>query len=179
MYDTLLFIRLDTQLLCVQWPKPHKQVYMQCLVYVWSNYDFVMNSENILGLNFKFMCVYVFLVSQHKLFNEHLVSASGNPALVLRRKKHLEKEVHAELVSVLSVRLREGYTIREINFAKGNHHKLQNTTPPMHHTTPKHHTCTTQNYEAAMISKDHKTTRKHNKNTKPLHHQNSRLALVT
>ncbi|KAI4886625.1 hypothetical protein NFI96_012743, partial [Prochilodus magdalenae] len=57
--------------------------------------------------------------SQHKLFNEHLVSASGNPALVLRRKKHTEKEVHAELVSVLSVRLREGYTIREVNFTKG------------------------------------------------------------
>ena len=31
-------------------------------------------------------------MGQHKLFNEHLVSASGNPALVLRRKKHMEKE---------------------------------------------------------------------------------------
>ncbi|XP_073726759.1 KICSTOR complex protein SZT2 [Misgurnus anguillicaudatus] len=57
--------------------------------------------------------------SQHRLFNEHLVSASGNPALVMRRKKHTEKEVHADLISVLSVRLREGYTIREINITKG------------------------------------------------------------
>ncbi|CAN9500871.1 unnamed protein product [Ophioblennius macclurei] len=60
-----------------------------------------------------------FCVSQHKLFNEHLVSASGNPALVMRRKKHTEKEVHAHLVSVVSVRLREGYTIREISLTKG------------------------------------------------------------
>uniref|UniRef100_A0A4W5MMI2 Uncharacterized protein n=1 Tax=Hucho hucho TaxID=62062 RepID=A0A4W5MMI2_9TELE len=37
----------------------------------------------------------------------------------MRRKKHTEKEVHAHLVSVVSVRLREGYTIREINFTKG------------------------------------------------------------
>lgn len=59
------------------------------------------------------------LVSQHKLFNEHLVSASGNPALVMRRKKHTEKEVHAHLISVVSVRLREGYTIREISLTKG------------------------------------------------------------
>ncbi|KAG1934136.1 protein SZT2 [Pimephales promelas] len=58
-------------------------------------------------------------VSQHRLFNEHLVSASGNPALVMRRKKHTEKEVHADLISVLSIRLREGYTIREINITKG------------------------------------------------------------
>ncbi|XP_061635945.1 KICSTOR complex protein SZT2 isoform X2 [Phyllopteryx taeniolatus] len=58
-------------------------------------------------------------VSQHKLFNEHLVSASGNPALVMRRKKHTEKEVHAHLISVVSVRLREGYTIREIGLTKG------------------------------------------------------------
>ena len=58
-------------------------------------------------------------MSDHKLFNEHLVSASGNPALVMRRKKHTEKEVHAHLVSVVSVRLREGYTIREINITKG------------------------------------------------------------
>uniref|UniRef100_A0A672L0D1 SZT2 subunit of KICSTOR complex n=1 Tax=Sinocyclocheilus grahami TaxID=75366 RepID=A0A672L0D1_SINGR len=57
--------------------------------------------------------------SQHRLFNEHLVSASGNPALVMRRKKHTEKEVHADLISVLSIRLREGYTIREINITKG------------------------------------------------------------
>lgn len=59
------------------------------------------------------------IVSQHKLFNEHLVSASGNPALVMRRKKHTEKEVHAHLISVVSVRLREGYTIREISLTKG------------------------------------------------------------
>lgn len=59
------------------------------------------------------------LVSQHKLFNEHLVSASGNPALVMRRKKHTEKEVHADLISVVSVRLREGYTIRDISLSKG------------------------------------------------------------
>lgn len=59
------------------------------------------------------------VVSQHKLFNEHLVSASGNPSLVIRRKKHTEKEVHAHLISVVSVRLREGYTIREISLTKG------------------------------------------------------------
>ncbi|XP_051929765.1 KICSTOR complex protein SZT2 isoform X2 [Hippocampus zosterae] len=58
-------------------------------------------------------------VSQHKLFNEHLVSASGNPALAMRRKKHTEKDVHAHLISVVSVRLREGYTIREISLTKG------------------------------------------------------------
>ncbi|KAM9384552.1 KICSTOR complex protein SZT2 isoform 2-T2 [Pholidichthys leucotaenia] len=58
-------------------------------------------------------------VSQHRLFNEHLVSSSGNPALVMRRKKHTEKEVHAHLVSVVSVRLREGYTIRDISLTKG------------------------------------------------------------
>ncbi|XP_060775676.1 KICSTOR complex protein SZT2 isoform X2 [Neoarius graeffei] len=57
--------------------------------------------------------------SQHRLFNEHLISVSGNPALGLRRKKHTEKEVHADLISVLSVRLREGYTIRDISFTKG------------------------------------------------------------
>uniref|UniRef100_A0AAR2L548 SZT2 subunit of KICSTOR complex n=1 Tax=Pygocentrus nattereri TaxID=42514 RepID=A0AAR2L548_PYGNA len=74
-------------------------------------YSFLRTSESI---NPDYYCF-----SQHKLFNEHLVSASGNPALVLRRKKHTEKEVHAELVSVVSVRLREGYAIREINFTKG------------------------------------------------------------
>lgn len=63
--------------------------------------------------------VLILLVSQHKLFNEHLVSASGNPALVMRRKKHTEKEVHADLISVLSVRLREGYTIRDVSLTKG------------------------------------------------------------
>nr|XP_033478677.1 KICSTOR complex protein SZT2 isoform X2 [Epinephelus lanceolatus] len=66
------------------------------------------------SLNSEYFCV-----SQHKLFNEHLVSASGNPALVMRRKKHAEKEVHAHLISVVSVRLREGYTIREISLTKG------------------------------------------------------------
>ncbi|XP_055020868.1 KICSTOR complex protein SZT2 isoform X3 [Boleophthalmus pectinirostris] len=60
-----------------------------------------------------------FSVSQDKLFNEHLVSASGNPALVMRRKKHTEKEVQAHLVSVVSVRLREGYTIRDVSLSKG------------------------------------------------------------
>lgn len=67
----------------------------------------------------RIVCVCVCVVSQHRLFNEHLVSASGNPALGLRRKKHTEKEVHADLISVLSIRLREGYTIRDINFTKG------------------------------------------------------------
>lgn len=66
-----------------------------------------------------FSLFFFFLVSQHKLFNEHLVSASGNPALVMRRKKHTEKEVHADLISVVSVRLREGYTIRDISLTKG------------------------------------------------------------
>ncbi|KAG7488258.1 hypothetical protein MATL_G00032180 [Megalops atlanticus] len=74
-------------------------------------YSFLRTSES---MNPEYYCV-----SQHKLFNEHLVSASGNPALVMRRKKHTEKEVHAHLVSVVSVRLREGYTIREINLTKG------------------------------------------------------------
>lgn len=59
------------------------------------------------------------LGSQHRLFNEHLVSASSNPALALRRKKHTEKEVPADLVSTVSVRLREGYSIREVTLAKG------------------------------------------------------------
>lgn len=61
-----------------------------------------------------------FTVSQHRLFNEHLVSASSNPALAMRRKKHTEKEVHADLVSIVSVRLREGYSIREVNITKGD-----------------------------------------------------------
>ncbi|XP_035380425.1 KICSTOR complex protein SZT2 isoform X2 [Electrophorus electricus] len=74
-------------------------------------YTYLCTSESI---NLDYYCF-----SQHKLFNEHLVSASGNPTLVLRRKKHTDKEVHADLCSVLSVRLREGYTIREINIAKG------------------------------------------------------------
>ncbi|KAL6108601.1 szt2 [Pungitius sinensis] len=76
------------------------------LTYSFLNTSESMNSE-------------IFCVSQHKLFNEHLVSASGNPALVMRRKKHTEKEVHAHLISVVSVRLREGYTIREISLTKG------------------------------------------------------------
>lgn len=37
----------------------------------------------------------------------------------MRRKKHTEKEVHADLISVVSVRLREGYTIRDISLTKG------------------------------------------------------------
>ncbi|XP_068449279.1 KICSTOR complex protein SZT2 isoform X2 [Clinocottus analis] len=74
-------------------------------------YSFLNTSES---MNSEYFCV-----SQHKLFNEHLVSASGNPALVMRRKKHTEKEVHAHLISVVSVRLREGYTIREISLTKG------------------------------------------------------------
>uniref|UniRef100_A0AAY4B5N6 SZT2 n=1 Tax=Denticeps clupeoides TaxID=299321 RepID=A0AAY4B5N6_9TELE len=74
-------------------------------------YSFLKTSES---MNPEYYCF-----SQHKLFNEHLVSASGNPALAMRRKKHTEKEVHADLVSVVSVRLREGYTVREISLTKG------------------------------------------------------------
>ncbi|XP_029285400.1 KICSTOR complex protein SZT2 [Cottoperca gobio] len=74
-------------------------------------YSFLNTPES---MNSEYFCV-----PQHKLFNEHLVSASGNPALVMRRKKHTEKEVHAHLISVVSVRLREGYTIREISLSKG------------------------------------------------------------
>ncbi|KAM9483302.1 KICSTOR complex protein SZT2 isoform 12-T12 [Clarias gariepinus] len=74
-------------------------------------YSFLRTNESI---NPDYYCF-----SQHRLFNEHLISASGNPALGLRRKKHTEKEVHADLISVLSVRLREGYTIRDISFNKG------------------------------------------------------------
>lgn len=75
-----------------------------------------------------FMQSAYFLVSQHKLFNEHLVSASSNPALVMRRKKHTEKEVHADLISVVSVRLREGYTIRDISLTKGKEELLLSVT---------------------------------------------------
>ncbi|XP_051789206.1 KICSTOR complex protein SZT2 isoform X2 [Erpetoichthys calabaricus] len=74
-------------------------------------YTFLKTGES---MNPEYYCV-----SQHKLFNEHLVSASGNPALAMRRKKHTEKEVHAHLISVVSVRLREGYTIRDISLIKG------------------------------------------------------------
>ncbi|XP_017680131.1 PREDICTED: protein SZT2 isoform X6 [Lepidothrix coronata] len=74
-------------------------------------YSFLRTGES---LNPEYYCV-----SQHRLFNEHLVSASSNPALAMRRKKHTEKEVHADLVSVVSVRLREGYSIREVNITKG------------------------------------------------------------
>ncbi|KAM4739339.1 KICSTOR complex protein SZT2 isoform 2-T2 [Anableps anableps] len=74
-------------------------------------YSFLKTPES---MNSEYFCV-----SQDKLFNEHLVSASGNPALVMRRKKHTEKEVHAHLISVVSVRLREGYTIRDISLTKG------------------------------------------------------------
>ncbi|MGH0160650.1 UNVERIFIED_CONTAM: hypothetical protein FKN15_046870 [Acipenser sinensis] len=53
-------------------------------------YSFLKTGES---MNPEYYCV-----SQHKLFNEHLVSASGNPALAMRRKKHTEKEVHAQLI---------------------------------------------------------------------------------
>lgn len=43
----------------------------------------------------------------------------------MRRKKHTEKEVHAHLISVVSVRLREGYTIREISLTKGSCNALR------------------------------------------------------
>ncbi|XP_066232164.1 KICSTOR complex protein SZT2 isoform X4 [Saccopteryx leptura] len=74
-------------------------------------YSFLRSGE---ALNPEYYCG-----SQHRLFNEHLVSASSNPALALRRKKHTEKEVAADLVSTVSVRLREGYSIREVTLAKG------------------------------------------------------------
>ncbi|KAK2106587.1 KICSTOR complex protein szt2 [Saguinus oedipus] len=74
-------------------------------------YSFLRSSE---ALNPEYYCG-----SQHRLFNEHLVSASSNPALALRRKKHTEKEVPADLVSTVSVRLREGYSVREVTLAKG------------------------------------------------------------
>ncbi|KAM6921196.1 KICSTOR complex protein SZT2 [Xenentodon cancila] len=74
-------------------------------------YSFLKTPES---LNSEYFCV-----SQHKLFNEHLVSASGNPSLVMRRKKHTEKDVHAHLISVVSVRLREGYSIRDVSLTKG------------------------------------------------------------
>ncbi|XP_069843557.1 KICSTOR complex protein SZT2 isoform X3 [Dipodomys merriami] len=74
-------------------------------------YSFLRSGE---ALNPEYYCG-----SQHRLFNEHLVSASSNPALALRRKKHTEKEVPADLISTVSVRLREGYSVREITLAKG------------------------------------------------------------
>ncbi|KAJ7332849.1 hypothetical protein JRQ81_015029 [Phrynocephalus forsythii] len=74
-------------------------------------YSFLRSGES---LNPEYYCV-----SQHRLFNEHLVSASSNPALAMRRKKHAEKEVHADLISIVSVRLREGYSIREVSVTKG------------------------------------------------------------
>ncbi|ELW62137.1 Protein SZT2 [Tupaia chinensis] len=74
-------------------------------------YSFLRSGE---ALNPEYYCG-----SQHRLFNEHLVSASTNPALALRRKKHTEKEVPADLVSTVSVRLREGYSVREVTLAKG------------------------------------------------------------
>uniref|UniRef100_A0A8I3X6X9 SZT2 subunit of KICSTOR complex n=1 Tax=Callithrix jacchus TaxID=9483 RepID=A0A8I3X6X9_CALJA len=74
-------------------------------------YSFLRSGE---ALNPEYYCG-----SQHRLFNEHLVSASSNPALALRRKKHTEKEVPADLVSTVSVRLREGYSVREVTVAKG------------------------------------------------------------
>ncbi|XP_040216818.1 KICSTOR complex protein SZT2 isoform X2 [Rana temporaria] len=75
-------------------------------------YSFMRTGE---ALNPEYYCG-----SQHKLFNEHLVSASSNPALATRRRKHAEKEVHAGIISVVSVRLREGYSIREIRIAKAS-----------------------------------------------------------
>ncbi|CAG01160.1 unnamed protein product, partial [Tetraodon nigroviridis] len=86
---------------------PEMNIYHRALL----TYSFLKTPES---MNSEYFCV-----SQHKLFNEHLVSASGNPALVMRRKKHTEKEVHADLISVVSVRLREGYTIRDISLTKG------------------------------------------------------------
>lgn len=79
------------------------------------------------------------LGSQHRLFNEHLVSASSNPALALRRKKHTEKEVLADLVSTVSVRLREGYSVREVTLAKG-----KGLGPAVSHKSEqsRRHTCT-------------------------------------
>ncbi|XP_072505248.1 KICSTOR complex protein SZT2 isoform X4 [Notamacropus eugenii] len=77
-------------------------------------YSFLHSGE---ALNPEYYCG-----SQHRLFNEHLVSASSNPALALRRKKHAEKEVPADLVSTVSVRLREGYSVREVTLAKGGSH---------------------------------------------------------
>ncbi|XP_044530766.1 KICSTOR complex protein SZT2 [Gracilinanus agilis] len=77
-------------------------------------YSFLRSGE---ALNPEYYCG-----SQHRLFNEHLVSASSNPALALRRKKHAEKEVPADLVSTVSVRLREGYSVREVSLAKGGSH---------------------------------------------------------
>ncbi|XP_066454017.1 KICSTOR complex protein SZT2 isoform X8 [Eleutherodactylus coqui] len=74
-------------------------------------YSFLRTGE---ALNPEYYCG-----SQHKLFNEHLVSASSNPALAMRRRKHAEKEVHADIISVVSVRLREGYSVREIRITKG------------------------------------------------------------
>ncbi|XP_071984543.1 KICSTOR complex protein SZT2 isoform X3 [Engystomops pustulosus] len=74
-------------------------------------YSFLRTGE---ALNPEYYCV-----SQHKLFNEHLVSASSNPALAMRRRKHAEKELHADIISVVSVRLREGYSVREIRITKG------------------------------------------------------------
>ncbi|XP_032809002.2 KICSTOR complex protein SZT2 isoform X1 [Petromyzon marinus] len=57
--------------------------------------------------------------AEHRLFNEHLAWASANPALATRRKKHTEREVHAELGSIVSVRLREGYSVRDVALTKG------------------------------------------------------------
>ncbi|XP_075037796.1 KICSTOR complex protein SZT2 isoform X2 [Mixophyes fleayi] len=73
-------------------------------------YSFLRTGE---ALNPEYYCG-----SQHKLFNEHLVSASSNPALATRRRKHAEKELPVDIVSVVSVRLREGYSIREIRITK-------------------------------------------------------------
>lgn len=78
--------------------------------------------HQLADINFSFPILMGPPGSQHRLFNEHLVSASSNPALALRRKKHTEKEVPADLVSTVSVRLREGYSVREVTLAKGKGH---------------------------------------------------------
>ncbi|CAH2310511.1 Hypothetical predicted protein [Pelobates cultripes] len=74
-------------------------------------YSFLRTGE---ALNPEYYCG-----SQHKLFNEHLVSASTNPTMAMRRRKHADKEIHADIISVVSVRLREGYSVRELRINKG------------------------------------------------------------
>ncbi|EHA99268.1 hypothetical protein GW7_04346 [Heterocephalus glaber] len=64
------------------------------------------------------------LTVYHRAFLLYSFLRSGealNPEYycALRRKKHTEKEVPADLVSTVSVRLREGYSIREVTLAKG------------------------------------------------------------
>lgn len=59
----------------------------------------------------------------------------------MRRKKHTEKEVHAHLISVVSVRLREGYTIREISLTKGKHVEIMMMQWPLTLLRIKHLVC--------------------------------------